>query len=375
MSPSSSGGSGASGARTDERRPLPYAWAEVRARLQAELPQLLPALGISEPLRGRRITPRNPLREDRRPGSFVIDTYGDRAGAWVEWKTAEKGDVIDLVAYLLRLRGRIDAYWWALEFLGLDRGRVRSATADQIERQRREHERAAANAQAEAQDRRRAAQLFQAWTRLPPIAGTLAETYLREARGIALERLPRLPRSLRFAAQLEHTDDETGEVTAWPCMVAAMVRGDRVTALHRTWLALDGSGKAPVAKPKKMVGSARGAAIRLHRGGSGLPPATAAERGLAEPLMIGEGIETTLTCAGARPDYRAWAAGSLSLMGLLEWPACASAIVLLRDNDWKAEASAAFGRVEAHWRKLAEGRPVKVAASAIGSDFNDWVRG
>ena len=370
----SRGGADANAVRVDDRRPLPYAWSDVRGRLQAELVRLLPALGISEPIRNGLVTPRNPTRNDRRPGSFVIWAEGDAAGGWRDYATGEHGDVLDLVAYLGRLHARIDAYWWALEFLGLDRGRVRSASAAQLDGERLERDRKAAEARTEAEDRDRAARMFQTWTRLPPIGGTVAETYLREARNIDLDRLPRLPGALRFAERLEHTDDETGEVTAWPCMVAAMVRGERVTALHRTWLAPDGSAKAPVARAKKMIGSARGAAVRLHRGGSGLPPAVAAERGRSEPLMIGEGIETTLTCAAARPDYRAWAAGSLSLMGLLDWPACASAIVLLRDNDWKAEAAAAFARVEAHWRKLAAGRPVKVVASAIGSDFNDWVR-
>ena len=41
----------------------------------------------------------------------------------------------------------------------------------------------------------------------------------------------------------------------------------------------------------------------------------------------------------------------------------------------KPEARAAFDKVEAHWRGMARGRPVKVAASAVGSDFNDAVRG
>ena len=89
-----------------------------------------------------------------------------------------------------------------------------------------------------------------------------------------------------------------------------------------------------------------------------------------------EGIEDALTLAIARPDCRVWAAGSLSLMGLLDWPGCASAVVLAADNDWdKPEAVAAFERVEAHWRAQANGRPVAVIRAALGKDFNDMARG
>lgn len=373
MPPAAGGAPGTHGVR-DERRPLPYAWAEVRGRLQGELLRLLPALGIKDQPRGGVVTPLNPTRRDRRPGSFVIWTDPDAAGGWRDYATGEHGDVLDLVLYLQRLHGRIDAYWWALEFLGLDRGQVRTADAERQDRERADRERKAAAARAEAAEARQSSGLWESWRRMAPIAGTAAETYLREARGIDLSRLSKLPSSLRFSPALEHIDSDTGEVSVWPCMVAAMVAGDRVTGLHRTWLANDGSAKAPVVKPKKMIGRARGAAIRLTRGGSGLPLSKAMKLGRCEPLLIGEGIETTLTCAVARPDYRAWAAGSLSLMGLLEWPQSASAVILLRDNDWKVEASAAFDRVAAHWATLANGRPLKVVSSAIGSDFNDWAR-
>jgi Toprim domain len=354
--------------------PLPYAWSEVRSRLQGNVHRLLPELGITDRPAGGMVTPRNPTRNDRRPGSFVIWTGGEGAGAWKDYATDEHGDVIDLVAYLLGLKQKIDAYWWALEFLGLHRGNVRSASSDELERARRERDRKAADAKSQADEAEKSAVLFKRWLELAPIAGTLAEIYLRDARGIPLQRLKRTPGALRFAAAWDHIDKETGEVTTWPCMVAAMTRGKKVVALHRTFLARDGSGKADVAKAKMMIGPSRASAIRLASGPSGLAPHKAEAAGVFGPLAIGEGIETSLTVAAARPDYRVWAAGSLSLMGLLDWPGCASAVVLLRDNDWKAEARAAFARVETHWRDQANGRPLEVVASAHGSDFNDWAR-
>lgn len=369
-------------------RTLPYDWSEIRSKLQARLPDLLSALRLFNQLDrncpqgdGRRIYPLNPARNDRKPGSFVIWVTGDGAGAWKDYATNEKGDVFDLVAYVLRLREPIDVYWWSLDFLGLDRkghsDRPRTKAAIQAEQERRERERIAHELRAAEADEARSADLFKLWLSLPPIEGTPAERYLVEARRNPRERWPSVPGALRWAREVESPPDpETGEIHTWRnCMVSAMTRGKRVVALHRTYLKPDGSGKANRDKAKLMIGPVRGSAIRLSSGPSGLSPSRAAKAGRRDPLAIGEGIETGWTVACARHDYRVWAAGSLSLMGLLDWPDCASAVVLLGENDWKPEAREAFRKVEAHWRAQAKGRPVVVAASRVGSDFNDWAKG
>ena len=58
----------------------------------------------------------------------------------------------------------------------------------------------------------------------------------------------------------------------------------------------------------------------------------------------------------------------------LEWPACASGVVLLQDHPKSEPEAQAFDRVEARWREQAAGRPLKVVRSAVGNDFNDWAR-
>ena len=360
------------------RRPLPLPWTQLRPRLQKEIVRLIETLGRTVPHPVPRLMqPRNPMRDDRHPGSFVIWLHGDAAGAWRDYATDEHGDVVDLIAYLSRFKDRMDAYWWALDFLRVDRqgqGEIRSAEQTVLDRQRQERERRARDAKAEKIAADKSAALFNHWLTLHPFKGTLAETYLREARRIPLDRLAHWPGAIRFEPRADHFDEKTGEVTSWPCMVTAMTRGSKCAGLHRTWLAPDGGGKAPVDKPKKMIGPIRGAAIRLSPGPSGLSPAKAELRAIVDPLAIGEGIETTLSVACVRGDYRAWAAGSLSLIGALAWPACASAVILLKDNDWKPEALAAFERIEARWLEMAEGRPMVVASSAVGSDWNDWAR-
>lgn len=368
---------------TAPRRELPYAWDDIKTRLQDRILDLVKELGFYEkPDRAGMVWPRNPGRNDKKPGSFVIWTQAgkhgaDAIGSWKDYAHPEfRGDVFDLIALAKSHLSKMDTYWWALKYLALGEGVVRTKDEAWQARERRDRDAKVAALKAEDAETARSAALFKLWLDLPTFVGAPPERYLRDARGIDLSRLPDMPGALRWAEAVDWVDEETGEVFTWRnCMVSAMTRGKKVTGLHRTFLKPDGSGKREGGKAKTMIGSVRGAAIRLTKGASGLSPSEAAKRGKLDPLVIGEGIETTLTCAVARPDYRAWAAGSLSLMGLLDWPPCASAVILLKDNDWKPEALKAFERVEQHWRSQAAGRPVKVVGAAVGNDFNDWVRG
>ena len=92
-----------------------------------------------------------------------------------------------------------------------------------------------------------------------PADGTLVETYL-VSRGLHLPPPP----TLRFHAGLKHP---SGGI--WPAMVALVTRGadDKPLAIHRTFLARDGAGKAPVDPEKMMLGPCRGGAVRLGRAG------------------------------------------------------------------------------------------------------------
>lgn len=345
-------------------RELPYPWDEVKARLQRDIWPLLDKLRLKgKPDPAGRIWPLNPRRVDKTTGSFNIATKplrGMAVGSWKDFASDQQGDIFDLIAFVEGLSGKMDVYWWSLGFLGLAKGEVRTKEQAQLDRERNELERIAAAKKTEEALAEKSARLFKHWLGLPSIVGTVAERYLVEGRGIDLSRLHHPPGALRFNPACDHIDEETGEVTRWPCMVSAMTKGKKLVALHRTWLRPDGLAKAPVVPAKKMSGPPSGAAIRLSSGPSGLSPTEAVKRGRADPLVIGEGIETTLTAAVARPDYRAWAAGSLSLMGLLEWPACASAVILLQDADWKPEAVRAFERVKDYWEAMRDGRPLKV---------------
>ncbi len=93
------------------------------------------------------------------------------------------------------------------------------------------------------------------WEEAQAAAGSTVETYLR-SRGLTLP----IPPSLRVHPRLKHPCG-----TYWPAMVALVthaVTGEPV-AIHRTFLAPDGHGKAPVEPNKMMLGPTRGGVVRL----------------------------------------------------------------------------------------------------------------
>ncbi|WP_347264293.1 toprim domain-containing protein [Nitrobacter sp.] len=185
------------------------------------------------------------------------------------------------------------------------------------------------------------------WRVSQDIAGSPAETYLR-SRGLDLPVSP----ALRFHAGLKHP---SGGV--WPAMVALVVNGETglPIAIHRTFLARDGHGKAPVDPAKMMLGPCRGGAVRLGKPGS--------------VLMVGEGIETCLAAMQAT-ENAAWAALSTSGLRSLDLPRDVCDLIVLADGDEPGEAAAQH--CARRWQR--EGRCVRIARPPQGMDFNDLLK-
>ncbi len=141
-------------------------------------------------------------------------------------------------------------------------------------------------------------------------------------------------------------------------MVALVTRGSDGTpvAIHRTFLAIEGAGKAPVDKPKMMLGPCGGGAVRL-----GDP---------TDLLMVGEGIETCLAAMQATGNP-AWAALSTSGMRSLDLPKGVGNVIVLADGDDGGEAAARD--CARRWKR--EGRQVRIARAPRGMDFNDILMG
>lgn len=211
---------------------------------------------------------------------------------------------------------------------------------------------AATLAQREAEQRaeaaRRAAQAKQIWTDAQPIAGTIAETYLR-SRGITCD----LPPTLRFHGACWHG----ATARRYPTMVAA-VQGANLPAVHRTYLRADGSGKADIDPAKLMLGTVAGGAVRLTEGPG--------------PLVVAEGIETALSLASGLLSAPAtiWAALSTSGIRGLRLPHKPGRLTIATDGDEPGRASGHALADRAH----ALGWRVSILAPGDGSDFNDILR-
>ncbi len=321
----------------------------------------------------------NPGRPDRHVGSFVIWTAGPKAGQFIDFATGEHGDLIDLIR-LAQGGSLSDALREARGFLGLasdnpaDAAR-RAASAARARAMAAE----ARSRDAEARETRRRMALA-LWLRgRESIAGTPAEHYLRDARGIDLRQLGRQPRALRFMAECyyKHIDPTTGEVIEgrWPALLALATAADgKPAACHRTYLEFrDGRWqKAALPAPKKVLGDYAGASIHLWRG---LGPRGGAGRRLseAEPgshVYIAEGIEDALSCVTILPEARVLSAISLSNLARLWLPPTIASVTLIADRDDSDGARQQLDRaVAAH---AGAGRIVRVWQNQTGGkDLND----
>ena len=177
--------------------------------------------------------------------------------------------------------------------------------------------------------RRRSLQL---WRQAKPIAGTLAERYLVEHRGINLAALPDAAASLRF-----HPRCPFGPGTQHPCLIA--LRRDVVTddpvAIHRIGLTTDGQKI-----DRRALGS--GGVVKLYPAG--------------ERLVVGEGIETTLAAATRISRWGsllqpAWSATSSVALGDLPPIPGVERLIILVDNDANGAGQAAALRCTDAWSR------------------------
>lgn len=198
---------------------------------------------------------------------------------------------------------------------------------------------------------------------VPVVAGDLVHKYLA-SRGV--EELI-YPPSMRFGAALRD-----GEGGVRPCMVAMVgIHGDlddrgrqKFVSMHRTFLRSDGSAKADMAGPRKMMPGElpEGACVMLSEWtGSG-------------PIGIAEGIETAMS-ASALFGIPVWAGISTSIMVKWHPPPGADEVVIFGDNDPKYGGQGAAYTLAHRLAVKNKDMPVTVKIPDVpGSDWNDVLR-
>ena len=274
----------------------------------------------------------------RKQGSCVIALKGEYAGDWHDFDGNQGGGPLSTLEEGTGHTGR-DLFAHAAELVGWSPG----APIRQAPPQTAKPERDTAREIAFILDHAR------------PIAGTPAAAYLR-ARGLAV------PDGADLLAHLDLTHWETK--SGYPALIGIVRdRAGDVVAIHRTYLQSDAAqpddvAKAPVTKPRMMLGKTGGGAVRL------------APLGQSGVLALSEGIETGLAVMAACPGLAVWATLSTSGLEQVQLPAQAKRIIFLADHD---ASGAGLRAAEATARRLrAEAREVAIALPPeAGHDFND----
>ena len=223
------------------------------------------------------------------------------AGKWQDPATGEHGDLLDVIRESLGLSDFADVAEEARRFLSLPHPEPEPVTF-------RARTPPVHSGSSEAAHR--------LWRMTQPITGSVAEAYLRK-RGITDLRGAA---NLRFHPNCYWRPEGDGPTETWPAMIAAVTNlNGKVTGAHRTWLARDGSAKAPIDPPRKAMGDLLGNAVRF---------------GEAQDVMAaGEGIETILSLRQAMPQMPLVSALSAGHLAAILFPADLRRLYIVRDND------------------------------------------
>lgn len=274
--------------------------------------------------------------------SLYVHLTGPRAGRWTDAATREYGDLLDLIRETCGLLDFRDVAQEARRFLSMSQPQMASSENIDV------CERRLANRPAAERARR----LF-AMTQ--PLAGTLAERYLRD-RGL-LQATAHT--ALGFHPSCYYRDLATGSTEAYPALIAAVTDpSGTVTGIHRTWLDPSG-GKAKVADPRRALGGLLGNAVSFR-----FPP--------GEPVPVlaaAEGLETVLSLLEVMPGMPAVAALTANHLAAFCPPAGCLRLYIAGDAD--AAGRQAIKRLSR--RAQALGILPLVLAPELG-DFNEDLR-
>jgi putative DNA primase/helicase len=183
------------------------------------------------------------------------------------------------------------------------------------------------------------------WSESRSPVGSIVQHYLREYRGLELDDGGVAANVIRFHGSLYF--DQGTRLPGMVCLLRDIVT-DEPCGIHRTFL----DRKTGEKIDRRMLGIARGAAIKLDLVGSN--------------LTIGEGVETALSgrAAGFGP---VWALGSSGAVRSFPVIKNVAELTILEENDPTSQRD-----VETCARRyLTAGKPVNIVTPDIGNDLND----
>ena len=264
------------------------------------------------------------------------DSGPGAAGHWTDAASAEYGDLLDVIRESCGFIDFRDVADEARRFLSLPRAEPRRAPTSVRT--------SVPSGSPEAAQRLIAMSLS--------IRRTLVESYLCN-RGIEIVHDAG---ALRFHPRCYYRPDDGSPTETRPAMIAAVTDlAGAITGAHRTWLAPDGFGKAPVAAPRRAMGRLLGHAARF---------------GAADDVLAaGEGIETMLSLRCALPAMPMAAALSANHLVALLLPPALRRLYVARDADAAGDLALAASTERAEAAGI-----MALALSPRMGDFNEDLR-
>lgn len=308
-----------------------YSIEEVKHRLLGRALELAQRLTPDGKLSGKQWWFRNPKRSDG--GNFHTASVNVRSGIWKDFSNAgggEGGDMLNFVAEFACSGDPKRAWRWALDFLGLT-----DRAPDPAETQMLAEQAAAAAIEEQRRLERTRAWCMRLWCEAKPLDGHDPASCYLATRGLDVHAIPGgIPRSLRFHGRVEA---RTERGTYYPTMLACVTLEGLphgLATLHCTYLGEQGGRWRKADRgdkaSKEVICAYAGGSIRLTRGGSGRRLSAAQ---VGERILIGEGIENSLTGAIASPERRTLAAVALANLGNVVLPKAIRHVTILGDND------------------------------------------
>ncbi len=217
-------------------------------------------------------------------------------------------------------------------------------------------------------DEANAAAAKRIWSKAVPITSTIAETYL-QARAIEIGDLPEgVLEDLRFHPECPIYIGAHGEPT-YPALIARLrvaISGELVDAIHRTFLAPDGSGKATALAGKAIDKQQARKGLGVY--GDGVVCFGRIEVG--SEVLIAEGIEDALSGLAGKGDGTSIACLSQGRLDKVKLPSdCKRMFLGQRKSDKDREA---WKKAAQHWYDL--GDDTRIAWPGDYDDINELLR-
>lgn len=335
--------------------PSPDKWSEPRldARRISDLLTDQAERVVTRLLGEPKIKTGGQYRYGHQQGSLVVTLQGDKRGLWHDFQTGEGGNLLSLIALQKNLNLQRDfkaVLQEALRVLGTSSADLTVQKALPIEPSKPPQ---ATKAMTPAQQvsLRYARQLAR---ESQPLAGTLAERYLREQRGIVLDKFPD---SIRFHPGIY--SKKNADIHPALLVVAKDSAGE-VKAVQAVFLDKDTAQKANVPIKKQTWGLPSQAAVQMSKTWNPLLP-----------TYLAEGAETALSIYAALGGADVRITLGKSNFKNIDAANAHKNIVLCLDNDGKNPNSEKLIHFAAE-RLISQEKTVWVAQpKQAGQDYND----